>query len=85
MIKVNKDIFAGFIAEDFNNCVDESVFQGGLKHADVTPVYKKKDKSDKTNYRPVHILTNISKTYGKLIYNQYYDYFDDIPFDQKSS
>ena len=45
---------------------------------DVTPIHKKKDKSDKTNYRPVSILPNISKTYEKLIYNQLYDYFGDI-------
>ena len=77
-IKINKDIFAGFIAKDFNNCVDVGVFADDLKHADVTPVHKKKDKSDKINYRPVSILTNISKIYDKLIYNQLYDYFDDI-------
>ena len=77
-IKINKDIFAGFIAKDFNNCVDVGVFADDLKHADVTPVHKKKDKSDKINYRPVSILTNISKIYDKLIYNQPYDYFDDI-------
>ena len=84
MIKVNKDIFAGFIAEDFNNCVDEGLFQGDLKHAGVRPVHNKKHKSHKTNYRPVRILTNISKIYEKLIYNQLYDYFDGIPFDDKS-
>ena len=77
-IKINKDIFAGFIAKGFNNCVDVGVFADDLKHADVTPVHKKKDKSDKINYRPVSIFTNISEIYDKLIYNQLYDYFDDI-------
>ena len=48
-IKMNEDIFACFIAKDFNNCVDEGVFPDDLKHADVTPIQKKKDKSDKTN------------------------------------
>ena len=83
VIKINKDIFAGFITKDFNNCVDKGVFPDDLKHADVTPIHKKKDKSDKTNYackliRPVSILPNISKIYEKLIYNQLYDYFEDI-------
>ena len=78
VIKTNKDIFAGFIAKDFNNCVDNGVFPDDLKHADVTPIHKKKDKSDKTNYRPVSIFPNISKIYEKLVYNQLYDYFDDI-------
>ena len=75
---MNKEIFVSFIAKDFNNCVDKGVFPDDLKHADVTAIYKKKDKSDKTNYRLVSILSNISKIYEKLIYNQLYDYFDGI-------
>ena len=71
MIKMNKDIFAGFVAKDLNNCVDKGVFPDA-------PIHKKKDKGDKTNYRPVSILANISKIYEKLFYNQLYDYFDDI-------
>ena len=52
MIKMNKDIFSGFVAKDFNNCVDKGVFPDA-------PIHKKKDKGDKTNYRPVSILPNI--------------------------
>ena len=58
-IQKNKDTFACFLANDFNNCVDKDVLSDDLKHADVTPVHKKKDKSDKTNYRPKIILTDI--------------------------
>ena len=58
---MNKDIFGGFIAKNFNNCVDKGVYPDDLKHADVTTVHKKKDKSDKTNYRPVSILTDNPK------------------------
>ena len=78
VIKINKYIFARFIAKGFNNCVDKGVFPDDLKHADVTPGHKKKYKSDKTSYRHVSILTNISKIYEKLICNQHYDYFDGI-------
>ena len=41
-------------------------------------MHKKKEKSDKANYRPVSILPNFSKIYEKLIYNQLYDFFDKI-------
>ena len=44
VLKMNKDIFAGFIAKDFSNCVDKGVFPDDLKHADVTRIHKKKDK-----------------------------------------
>ena len=49
VIKINKDIFTGFIAKDFNNCVHKGVFPDDLKHANFTPVHEKKDKSDKTS------------------------------------
>ena len=35
-----------------------------------------KEKSDKSNYRPVSILWNLSKINEKLIYNQLHDYFE---------
>ena len=57
-----------------------TVFPDKLKHADATSIHKKKGKSDKTSYRPVIILPNLSKMYEKLISNQIYDYFDDIIF-----
>ena len=41
-----------------------------MKLADVTPVYKKKSKNSKDNYRPVSILSNISKIYERCIYDQ---------------
>ena len=79
IIKLNKDIFGNFIKSDFNNnCVENEIFSEDLKHADVIPAHKKNDKCDKSNYRPVSILPNISKIYERLIYNQLYEYFDKI-------
>ena len=49
VIKMNKYIFTGFIAKEFNNCVDKGVFPDDLKNANVTSIQKKKDKSYKTN------------------------------------
>ena len=37
-------------------------------------------KSKKENYRPVSILSNLSKIYEKLMYSQLYEYFDNILF-----
>ena len=35
------DIFAGFVAKDFNNCDEKGVFPDDLKHADFTWIHKK--------------------------------------------
>ena len=37
---------------------------------DITPVFKKGDKYDKSNYRPVSILPILSKVYEKCLYKQ---------------
>ena len=42
--------------------------------------YIKKNKSKKENYRPVSIISNFSKICEKLMYNQPYEYFDNILF-----
>ena len=34
----------------------------------------------KKNYRPVSIVSNLSKIYEKLMYNQLYEYFDNKLF-----
>ena len=51
-----------------------------MKHADSVPVYKKNNKCEKENYRPASFQSNLSKIYEKLMYNQIYDYFDNILF-----
>ena len=81
IIKLNKDLIAKFIAENFNSCIQAGPSE--LKHADIVPIHKKKDKKDKSNYRPVSILSNYSEIYEKLIYNQLYQYFENILFQSK--
>ena len=49
-----------------------------MKLADVTPAYKKKSKTSKDNYRPISILSNISKVYERCLYDQIQFYFDKI-------
>ena len=78
VIKKNKDIFANFITDHFNYRIAYGEFPDELKHADVIPVHKKNEKCDKTNYRPMSILTNISKIYEKLLHNQLSKYFDSL-------
>ena len=46
-----------------------------MKYAEVTPIHKKDDKTDKENYCPISILPNLSKVYDRVMYNQIYPYF----------
>ena len=49
-----------------------------LKYADILPIFKKDDKTDKTNYRLVSILPNLSKIYERFMQNQMYPYLNQI-------
>ena len=58
--------------------ISSSSFPTGLKYADVRPAFKKDDKFDKENFRPISILPNIGKLYERLMYDQLYPYFKEI-------
>ena len=68
---ISLDTFVEISTSAFQN----QMFPPDLKLADVTPVYKNKSKNSKDNYKPVSILSNISKTYERCLYNQIQDFF----------
>ena len=78
IIKENSDIFSSFICESINNSIKSSIFPSCLKHADVTPLHKKCNKSLKENYRPVSILPILSKVFERSMFKQMSSFFDDI-------
>ena len=45
-------------------------FPSILKWADIIPVYKKDSPYEKSNYRPVSLLPNLSKIFGSVLYYQ---------------
>ena len=78
ILKQNSDYFAGYFCGNINQCISKSMFPPDLKLADVTPVYKNKSKNSKDNYRPVSILSNISKIYERCLYYQIQVFFDSV-------
>ena len=70
IIKGNADIIANFILQNFIKCIIDGKSPDQLRKADVSPVFKKGNRNDKTNYEPVSILPSLSKIYEYLIYNQ---------------
>ena len=63
-------IYSQVLTNIFNQCVKSGEFPDILKCADITPVFKKGDTTDKTNYRPISTLLNFSKVFEKMIYAQ---------------
>ena len=51
-----------------NISLDTSMFLNILKTANVTPIFKNDDPALCNNYRPISLLSNISKIFEKLIH-----------------
>ena len=65
---------ATYLASPLAHVINLSIRQGtvplDLKSARVIPLYKKKSKTDPGNYRPVSILSVLSKIFERVVYEQ---------------
>ena len=61
IIKENHDIFSQKLIIDLHMAIKLEIFPNNLKYAFVSPAFKKGDRLDKSNYRPVSILSALSK------------------------
>ena len=57
-----------------NEAISSGKFQDSLKLSNTVTVHKRKDPTDKCNYRPVSILPLLSKVFEKVMYDQFYIY-----------
>ena len=63
------------LATIFNNAMTKGIFPEKLKIARITPIFKKGDKSECQNYRPISVLPTISKILEELILSRLLDHF----------
>ena len=70
LIKLGAEILSHTLTPIFNECITSKVYPTDLKCAEVAPVYKKGDNLNKSNFRPVSVLTCISKVFESLMSSQ---------------
>ena len=58
----------------FNRSLEQGYFTSFWKHGNVTPIYKKDDKSLLSNYRPITPLSQTGKTLERCVHKHMYNY-----------
>ena len=74
ILKIYKQFFSQYLSVLINLSFETGIFPDILKTAKVTPIHKKDSLMNYLNYRPISLLSAISKIYEKLIYTRIFEY-----------
>ena len=78
LLRIGSHPLAQTLTGHINCAFEKATYPDSLKLAEVSSQFKKNDNLDKMNYRPVSILTAISKVYERAMSSQLIVYFDKI-------
>ena len=74
-VKLAADLIAQPVHHIVSLSIMQNKFPNNWKFSKVLPLHKKHDQLERKNYRPVAILSPLSKVLEKIIYEQVYEYF----------
>ena len=72
----NSSGFVTSLAQLFQKCYDESSLPHIWKTAEVIAIFKKGDKSQASNYRPISLTCVLAKTFEKIVRNHILEHVD---------
>ena len=67
ILKCCSPIIEKYLTTLFNKCIEDGTFPEIMKIAKVIPFFKNGDKKQPENYRPISLLTAMSKIFEKLL------------------
>ena len=85
LLKLGASVLASPLTDLVNMFLRKGCFPSALKKAEVTPIFKKDNKLDKSKYRPVSILSSIAIVVERIVSEQLNVFFNDIFHDNLSA
>jgi hypothetical protein len=76
LLKILNNNISLCLSKIINDSFLHGIFPDKLKIAKVTPIFKKGSRTDKSNYRPISVLSIFSKIFEKLVYKRVYNYLE---------
>ena len=85
-LRISSSVIAAPLTKILNLSISTGIFPDSFKKAKVTPCFKKGDKSDKSNYRPISVLSLLSKIIEKHVAEYLKSYLEshDLLYERQS-
>ena len=92
-LKLSALIISTILAKLYNNCIQSSTYPSALKIGRAVPIHKSGTKNACSNYRPISLLSPLTKLFEKCLHERLYAYLEKFKlftpnqfgFKQKSS
>ena len=75
-IQIQSGFTYQIVTDCINDAINKGVFPDSLNIANITPAHKKDEPTNKENYRPVSVLSLLSKVFERLLYDQLSEYLE---------
>ena len=73
-LHLTSTVLAAPLTYIYNLCLSKRCFPSVWKNANVSSVFKKGDKRDHNNYRPISVIPVIRKTLEQIVYSQLFEF-----------
>ena len=72
VLKISSSVIGPYLVQLVNESLGQGIFPNCLKTATVKPLFKSDDHQNLNNYRPISVVSVISKVFERVVHNRIY-------------